>query len=90
VALLSGLGNGLGTGIIQRLGADFAPEGARAEFLGVWRVVSDLGSTGGPFLIAALTAPLGLAPATLLGAAVGLLGAAIMAFGVEEPLVRRA
>ena len=39
VALLLGFGNGLGSGIVMTLGADFAPARGRAEFLGVWRLV---------------------------------------------------
>src|SRR4028118_1976007 len=30
------------------LGSDFAPAIGRAEFLGVWRLVSDVGTAGGP------------------------------------------
>ena len=34
VSLLSGLGNGFGTGILMTLGGDFAPRYGRSQFLG--------------------------------------------------------
>ena len=30
------------------LGADYSPVAGRAHFLGLWRLMSDIGSTGGP------------------------------------------
>jgi len=44
VALLSGLGNGLGTGIVMTLGADLSPPAQRGEFLGVWRLIGVAGA----------------------------------------------
>ena len=41
--MLSGLGNGFSTGIFMTLGGDFAPREGRGEFLGVWRLVGDVG-----------------------------------------------
>ena len=41
--LLIGFGNGLGAGINMTLGSDFSPRARRAEFLGAWRLVSDVG-----------------------------------------------
>ena len=37
------------------LGADFAPDVGRGEFLGVWRLISDIGQAGGPVVISVLT-----------------------------------
>ena len=79
VALLIGFGNGIGSGLIMTLGADYSPRAGRAQFLGIWRFMSDLGSSGGPVILAGLTAAvtlsfgiaatglLGLAAATVLG-----------------------
>lgn len=53
VAMLMGLGNGIGSGILMTLGADVAPPGSRAQFLGVWRVCADSGNAGGPLLVSA-------------------------------------
>lgn len=52
VALLLGLGNGMGSGVIMTLGADVAPPGARAQFLGAWRLLQDSGNALGPLTLA--------------------------------------
>ena len=65
VALLMGIGNGLGAGVIMTLGADASPPVGRAQFLGAFRLFADTGNGAGPFLIAAVTALAGLAPAVL-------------------------
>jgi MFS family permease len=88
VALLMGFGNGLGSGIVMTLGADFAPARGRAEFLGVWRLVGDVGTAGGPLLGAGITAAVSLAAASSAAGALGLLGAVIVLVLVPEPLRR--
>ena len=65
VAVLMGIGNGLGAGVIMTLGADASPPVGRAQFLGAFRLFADTGNGVGPFLIAAVTAVAGLAPAVL-------------------------
>jgi MFS family permease len=65
VALLMGIGNGLGAGVIMTLGADASPPIGRAQFLGAFRLFADTGNGAGPLLIAAVTALAGLAPAVL-------------------------
>ena len=60
-ALLVGFGNGIGSGMVMTLGADYSPSPGRAHFLGLWRLVSDIGSTGGPALLSGITALLSLA-----------------------------
>ena len=60
-ALALGFGNGIGSGLIMTLGADYSPAAGRAHFLGVWRLMADLGSTSGPALLSATTALLSLA-----------------------------
>lgn len=83
VALLAGLGNGLGTGAVMTMGTDLAPPVRRGEFLGVWRLISDLGLTGGPLLIGGLTAVATLAAATLTSAALGAAGLVLL-LAMEE------
>jgi len=89
VALISGFGNGLGSGIVMTLGADFSPPTGRGEFLGVWRLIGDVGTAGGPTLISALTALMSLGAASVATGGLGLAGAAVMYFLVAEPLQRR-
>jgi len=60
VSLLLGLGNGIGSGVLMTLAADAAPPEARSQFLGLWRLLADAGSCGGPFLLSALTAAFSL------------------------------
>ncbi len=56
VAVLLGLGNGLSSGILMTLGADVAPEGARSQFLAIWRVFTDFGAMLGPLVLAGAAA----------------------------------
>ncbi|WP_420112464.1 MFS transporter [Pseudactinotalea sp.] len=67
-ALLLGFGNGIGSGVIMTLGADTAPPGERAQFLGAWRLLADLGNAGGPLIVSA-------------GAAIGSIALGIGAMG---------
>lgn len=77
-ALLLGLGNGLGSGIVMTLGADHSPARGRAHFLGVWRLLSDVGGTIGPALLSAVTAAATLAAGLVATGAVALLGAGLL------------
>jgi MFS family permease len=61
VAMAVGFGNGIGSGLVMTLGADHSPPGARARFLGMWRLMTDLGSTCGPLLLSFLAGALSLA-----------------------------
>ena len=63
VSLAIGFGNGIGSGVLMTLGADYSPIVGRAHFLGLWRLMADLGSTGGPALLSAITALVSLAGA---------------------------
>ena len=88
VALLSGLGNGFGTGIIMALGADLSPRTNRGEFLGVWRLLGDAGHAAGPFVFSAVTGLFALGATLALAGAVGFAGAAVAAWLVPETLRR--
>lgn len=85
-ALAMGVGNGLGSGIVMTLGADFAPSASRAPFLGVWRVISDLGTMAGPLLAGAVAGLLTLGAASVAIGVVGLAGAAVFLFAMPETL----
>ena len=67
VAALMGLGNGISSGIVLTLGADASPQQDRAQFLGGWRVCSDLGNAAGPLVISVVSAfaPLAVAAVTM-------------------------
>jgi len=86
IALLLGLANGLSAGIVMILGADLAPRKLRAEFLGVWRLIGDLGWTGGPLLIGLLVEAASMTAAALAVAGIGFLGLGVLVFLVDETL----
>lgn len=86
VSLLAGFANGLGTGILLTLGSDLAPAVGRGEFLGIWRLVGDLGNAGGPLVIGALIELATLAAAATTVAGIGLAAAAVLYWMVEETL----
>ena len=88
VAVLLGFGNGLSAGTMMTLGADLAPREALGEFLGVWRLVGDAGSSGGPLLVGAVADVLDLGLAAVVVAAVGLGAALLFAYRVPETLRR--
>ena len=70
-AMAIGFGNGIGSGMNMTIGADHSPRHGRAHFLGVWRFMSDIGSTCGPALLSLLAASVSLAAGI---AAIGLIG----------------
>lgn len=78
VACLLGFGNGIGSGMIMTLGADFSPALGRPQFLGLWRELSDLGSVGGPAMLSGLTAALSLGPAIAAAGVVALVAGGVM------------
>ncbi len=60
VAMAIGFGNGIGSGMMMTLGADHSPRHGRSHFLGVWRLMADIGATCGPALLSLLAATLTL------------------------------
>ncbi|MBD9430771.1 MFS transporter [Achromobacter sp. ACM03] len=77
VSALLGFGNGIGSGIVMTLGADAAPAGARTQFLGIWRFMADLGSSGGPVALSVLTALVSLGGASFGVGTLGLVAAGV-------------
>jgi MFS family permease len=88
VATLTGIGNGFGAGIVQVLGADFTPPGKRGEFLGVWRLIGDVGNAGGPFVVSFVVGVASLGLASICTGTLGLVGALLMWLLVPETLLR--
>ena len=87
--MVTGLGKGFGAGIAMTLGADFSPAVGRNEFLGVWRLVGDIGGAAGPMVIGGLAGPIGLGGAIVASGGLGALGAIVLMFFVAEPLNRK-
>jgi MFS family permease len=88
VGVLVGLGNGLSSGLVLTMGVDFAPRKNPGEFMGVWRLISDIGGASGPSAIGAYAAVVTLGTASVLTAGIGVLGAGILLFLVKETLVK--
>ncbi|WP_163161591.1 MFS transporter [Arthrobacter sp. Alg241-R88] len=85
-ALLIGFGNGISSGLVMTLGADFSPNRGRGQFLGLWRFMADAGSTGGPVLLSGVTALASLGAGI---SATGILGfAAAAVFAVVIPRLK--
>jgi MFS family permease len=85
-ALLIGFGNGISSGLVMTLGADFSPDRGRGQFLGLWRFMADAGSTGGPVLLSGVTALASLGAGI---SATGILGfAAAAVFAVVIPRLK--
>jgi MFS family permease len=78
LAALMGVGNGMSSGLLMTLGADASPNAGRAQFLGVWRMCIDFGSSGGPLAVSAVAASAGLGPAVLAAGSAALVGAAAL------------
>lgn len=89
-AALIGFGNGLGSGSMMTLGSDLSPMNSRGEFLGVWRLIGDVGFTGGPLVVGAVADLLVLQSAVWVIACSGLAAASIFLFFVPETLQRKA
>ncbi len=88
VAALVAVGNGLGSGINMTLSTDLAPPGRVVEFLAVWRTLMETGGAASPIIVGYAAAALGLVGAGPTLAAIGAVGAVIMAFGMKETLKR--
>jgi hypothetical protein len=78
IAMLMGLGNGMGSGLIMTIGADLSPNASRATF--PRRVASDRrrGNGVGPLAVAVMTSLTALGPAIVVMGGVAWLGAASM------------
>jgi MFS family permease len=85
VAMLLGVGNGLGSGIVMTLGADRSPATGRAPFLAVWRLFCDAGTASGPLLCAAAASVLTLGAAGPVMGLAGLGGTFVVVLFMRDP-----
>lgn len=88
-AALLGLGNGLSSGILMTIGADLAPAGSPAAFLGAWRLLTDTGSAVAPVMVGVVAAAASLPLATGLVGVLGLAGATGLLRWAPRDLPRR-
>ncbi len=71
-AILIGLGNGWGSGLLMTLGADVAPHRSRSVFIGLWMVLGDIGALVGPALVSVVT---------LISLSAGIAGVGVLGLG---------
>ena len=83
-ALAIGFGNGIGSGMMMTLGADNAPRHGRAHFLGVWRLMADIGSTCGPALLSFLAGSLSLAAGIAVTGLIAFAAAGTLAYWIPR------
>jgi len=76
VAILLGISNGLGSGVMMTIASDIAPPAERQQFLGAWRLLQDFGIAAGPLTLAAGAALGTLAGGVWVAAAMGPLASA--------------
>jgi len=88
-AAVIGFGNGIGSGMVMTLGADHSPRTGRAHFLGLWRLMSDLGGSCGPALLSALAASLSLGAGIAVTGVIALAAAAQLAYWIPRAQARR-
>jgi MFS family permease len=87
VAALLGFANGIGTGVVMIMGADLARASGRAgQFLGLWRLIGDVGISMAPMLTSTIVGVDGLAAASLTVAGIGVAGSLVMVWLVVETL----
>ncbi|HET9645945.1 MAG TPA: MFS transporter [Burkholderiaceae bacterium] len=83
-SLAIGFGNGIGSGMVMTIGADHSPRAGRAHFLGVWRLMSDIGASCGPALLSFLAAALTLGAGVALTGLISYLAAAQLAYWIPR------
>jgi MFS family permease len=86
IAILLGVANGVGSGIIMTLSADLAPRSNPAPFLGAFRFTADAGAALAPVAVSAIVVVASLSLATGIMGAIGLVGAGILLRNVPRYL----
>jgi MFS family permease len=83
-AAVIGFGNGIGSGMVMTLGADHSPRLGRAHFLGVWRLMTDIGASCGPALLSFLAATLSLGAGIAVTGLIAFAAAAQLAYWIPR------
>lgn len=78
IAMMLGVANGFGSGLLMTLGADLADPHDPAPFLGAFRFTADAGGAAAPLALSGVTALASLSVASGAMGVLGLVGAAIL------------
>jgi len=84
--ILIGFGNGLGSGTMLTLGADFSSKESRGEFLGLWMFIGNVGAATGPLIVGTVAMFFALGSTAWVFSSAGVLAALIFAILVPETL----
>jgi len=87
VAVVMGLGNGIGAGIVMTLGSDVSPSVGRPQFLSGWRLFGDLGAALGPLILSAITTLASLAVAATAIGGLAFVGAGWLGYWIRHSAV---
>jgi MFS family permease len=88
VAMAIAFGNGIGSGMMMTLGADHSPRHGRAHFLGLWRLMADVGASCGPVLLSLLAATLTLGAGIAVTGVMAFLAAGQLAYWIPRAQAR--
>ena len=89
ITAVTGLANGIGSGVLMTLGADLAPKNDPAPFLGAFRFTGDAGTAAAPLLVSLVVAVATLSLSTAIIGVIGVLGAGLMLRYVPRYVPRR-
>lgn len=87
--IVIGLGNGIGSGTMMTLGADFAPESYTSTFLSLWRFIGDSGQMVGPLLVGVVAESFTLRQSAWVLSGCSALCAIMLVFLVRETRIDR-
>jgi MFS family permease len=87
-AMTIAFGNGIGSGMMMTLGADHSPRQGRAHFLGLWRLMADVGALCGPVLLSLLAATLTLGVGVAMTGLLSFLAAGQLAYWIPRAQAR--
>ncbi len=89
IAGLLALANGLGSGVVMTLAADFADKENPAPFLAIWRLLTSTGGAAAPLIVSGVTALVSLPLAAVVVGVIGFGGAWVMAATLPKVDPRR-
>ena len=85
-AIMSGIGNGISSGLVLTIGSDLSPPNNRGGFLGIWRLISDGGGAAGPTVMGIIANSYSLATASFSSGIIAITGIIFLRFFVKETL----
>ncbi|MDC0252561.1 MFS transporter [Chloroflexi bacterium] len=88
-SILSGVGNGISSGLVLTMGSDLSPPDNKGGFLGIWRLISDAGGAAGPSVMGLIANSFSLAIASFSSGFIALIGIFFLRFLVKETLEKK-